>query len=214
MIVLAIDTAGPHPSVVVRVGDAVFEEVLPEDRRASEELLPGIRRALDRAAIGVERCERIAVCAGPGSFTGVRVGLATAWGLARGRGVALEAVSTLETLAEAARGPGASTVAAFLDAGRGELVAERFDLGGPRARSLAPASRCPTGEARTFAGPARVAALPGSLVDPAAPPLPMSLAAALAAAVARQPGAVLPLDLPIPALYSRPSAAEEKRGAA
>ena len=119
MIVLAIDTAGPHPSVVVRVGDAVFEEVLPEDRRASEELLPGIRRALDRAAIGVERCERIAVCAGPGSFTGVRVGLATAWGLARARGIPLEAVSTLEALAEAARGSDAPEVAVFLDAGRG-----------------------------------------------------------------------------------------------
>jgi tRNA threonylcarbamoyladenosine biosynthesis protein TsaB len=214
MIVLAIDTAGPHPSVVIRVGDAAFEEFLPEDRRASEELLPGIRRALERAGVGLDRCERIAVCAGPGSFTGVRVGLATAWGIARARGIALEAVSTLETLAEAARPAGASSAAAFLDAGRGELVAERFDLAGPRARSLAPASRCRGDEARAFAGAASIAALPASLLAPAAPSLPMSLAAALAAAVARHPGAALPPDVPIPALYSRPSAAEEKRGAA
>ena len=214
MIVLALDTAGPRPSVVVRAGDAVFEEALPEDRRASEELLPAVRRALGRAGVSLESCERIAVCAGPGSFTGVRVGLATAWGLARARGIALEAVSTLEALAETSRGSGAASAAAFLDAGRGELVAERFDLGGSRARSLAPASRCRAEDALSFAGAARVAALPESLVDPGAAPLATSLAAALAAAVARQPGAVLPLDAPIPALYSRPSAAEEKRGAA
>ena len=214
MIVLAVDTAGPRPSVVVRAGDAVFEEALPEDRRASEELLPAIRRALGRAGVSLEGCERIAVCAGPGSFTGVRVGLATAWGIARARGIPLEAVSTLETLAEAARGSAVTSAAAFLDAGRGELVAERFDLGGPRARSLAPASRCRAEDARAFAGAARIAALPESLVAPAAAPLPTSLAAALAAAVARHPGPALPLDVPIPALYSRPSAAEEKRGAA
>ncbi len=214
MIVLALDTAGPRPSVVIRLADAAFEEALPRDRRASEELLPAIRRALGRAGIGLERCERIAVCAGPGSFTGVHVGLATAWGLSRARGIPLEAVSTLEALAETTRGSGTASVAAFLDAGRGELVAERFDLTGPRARSLAPASRCRADEASAFAGASRVAALPESLVAPAAPPPPTSLAAALAAAVARDPGRVVPLDRPIPALYSRPSAAEEKRGAA
>ena len=204
MIVLALDTAGPHPSVVVRVEDAVCEEALPGDRRASEELLPAIRRALDRAGLGLERCDRVAVCAGPGSFTGVRVGLATAWGLARASGLELEAVSTLAALAEAARASGVASVAAFLDAGRGDLVAERFDLGGPRARSLAPASLCRREEARAFAESAGIAALPGSLVEPPAPPLATSLAAALAAAVVRQPGPVLPLD----------RAAEEKRGAA
>jgi len=214
MIVLALDTAGPRPSVALRVGDAAFEEALPEDRRASEELLPAIRRAFDRAGFGLARCDRIAVCAGPGSFTGVRVGLATAWGLARARGIALETASTLEALAEAARDSGAASVAAFLDAGRGELVAERFDLRGLRARSLAPASRCRAEDARGFAGGARIAALPESLLDPPAPPLSTGLAAALAAAVASHPGRVLPLDRPIPALYSRPSAAEEKRGAA
>jgi len=214
MIVLALDTAGPRPSVVVRAGEATVEEALPGDRRASEELLPAIRRALERSGVSLDRCDRIAVCAGPGSFTGVRVGLATAWGLARARGLALEAVSTLEALAETERASGASTVAAFLDAGRGELVAERFDLRGPRARSLGAAIRCPASGARGWAGPDAIAALPEALVDPPAPELAQSLAEALAVAVVRQPGAVAPLDRAIPALYSRPSAAEEKHGSA
>jgi hypothetical protein len=93
-------------------------------------------------------------------------------------------------------------------------VAERFDIGGPRARSLAPASLCRREEAAVFAGAARIAALPESLVEPPAPPLPTSLAAALAVAVSREPGPVMRLDGAIPALYARPSAAEEKRGAA
>jgi tRNA threonylcarbamoyladenosine biosynthesis protein TsaB len=214
MIVLALDTAGPRPSVVVRAGDASVEEALPDGRRASEELLPAIRRALDRSGVSLDRCDRIAVCAGPGSFTGVRVGLATAWGLARARGVALEAVSTLEALAETRRASGASRVAAFLDAGRGELVAGRFDLGGPRARSIAAAARCAASAARDWAGPDAIAALPETLLDPPAPSPAQSLASALAAAVVRRPGETAPLDRAIPAFYSRPSSAEEKHGTA
>ena len=214
MIVLALDTASPRPSVALRRDGVVTEEALPEERRASDELLPAIRRALDRAGVGLERCERIAVCAGPGSFTGVRVGLATAWGLARALGIPLEAVSTLAALAEAARGRGAPVVASVLDAGRGDLVCERFDVTGPRARSLGDAVLRRSGAVRDWIGADAAAALPALLLEPPAPPLPESLAAAISDAVARFPGTDAPLDRPIPAFYSRPSAAEEKRGAA
>lgn len=214
MIVLALDTAGPRPCVALRVDDRVFEEALPEDRRASEELLPSIRRVLERAGVRLDRCDRVAACAGPGSFTGVRVGLATAWGFARGLGLPLETVSTLETLAETARDTGAAVVAAVLDAGRGELVAERFDLAGPRARSLGPPVLLPSAAIRRWTGGDAIAALPESLLSPPAAPLRSSLAAALAAAVARWPGLTVPPGEPISALYARPSAAEEKRGAA
>ena len=188
----------------------MFEERLPADGRASEDLLPAVARAFERAEETLARCERIAVCAGPGSFTGVRVGLATAWGIGRALGIPVEAVSTLEALAEAARSLGSPRVAAFLDAGRGELVGAIFDLSGDRAREVEAPRRISEAEARSFAGDALIAALPEGLVPGAAASLPSSLAAALGETVARSPreGSAAPS-----AIYSRPSAAEEKHGA-
>jgi len=114
MTVLAVDTAGQKPSVALISNGRLFEEPLPDDRRASEDLLPAIRRVLASAGIRLTECERIGVCAGPGSFTGVRVGLATVWALGRATGIAVEPVSTLEAMAEAARLPGRERVVAAL----------------------------------------------------------------------------------------------------
>jgi tRNA threonylcarbamoyladenosine biosynthesis protein TsaB len=210
MSVLSLDTAGPDPSVAVLSGGSLFEEKLPPGGRASEDLLPAIERALAAAGESLARCERVAVCAGPGSFTGVRVGLATAWGIGRARGIPVEAVSTLEALAEAARSLGLLRVATLLDAGRGELVGELFDLSGDRALALAPAARFAAADASRFAADARIVALPASLVDPAGVPPPSTIAAGLARAVSRSPR---PGTASFSAIYSRPSAAEEKHGA-
>jgi tRNA threonylcarbamoyladenosine biosynthesis protein TsaB len=209
MSLLALDTAGPDPSVAVLRRGEIFEEKLPPGGRASEDLLPAIARALAAASVSLDDCERIAVCAGPGSFTGVRVGLATAWGIGRARGLPVEAVSTLEAMAEAARHWGVPRVAAFLDAGRGELVGGLFDLAEDRARPLGEPARVPAADAGRFAGEARIAALPPDLVHPPAEALASSLAAALARAVGRVPG---PPSEILSAIYSRPSAAEEKHG--
>ena len=210
MSLLALDTAGPDPSVAVLRRGEIFEEKLPPGGRASEDLLPAVARAFAAASLSLDDCERVAVCAGPGSFTGVRVGLATAWGIGRARGLPVEAVSTLEAMAEAARGWGVPRIAAFLDAGRGELVGGVFDLAGDRARPLAEPTRLPASDAGRFAAGARLAALPADLVDPSTGALPTSLAAALARAVGRAPRRA-PESLS--AIYSRPSAAEEKHGA-
>src|SRR5688500_3331685 len=136
MQVLALDTASPFPSVTLSARGEVFEESLPGDRRASEELLPAIARCFARAQLVLSQCERIAVCSGPGSFTGLRIGLATAWGLGRAAGIPVETVPTLEALAETVRGRGHAKVAAVLDAGRGEVVVEVFTLESPRAFPL------------------------------------------------------------------------------
>jgi tRNA threonylcarbamoyladenosine biosynthesis protein TsaB len=211
MKVLAIDTASPDASVAFFSSGRIFEEALPAERRASEELLPVLRRVLESAGAVLDDCDRLAVCAGPGSFTGVRVGLATAWGLSRAAGIPLETVSTLEALAETLRGDDTRVLAA-LDAGRGDLVCAAYGLGGPRAEPLGEPERVPLERARQLAAGAAVAALPNDLLGASNPapgrPRP---AAALARAVAAAPGRDASS---LAAIYSRPSAAEEKRGLA
>ena len=210
MIVLAIDTASPAPAVALALEAGVLEEPLASDRRASEELLPSIQRILAKAGRQLGDCERIAVCSGPGSFTGLRIGLATAWGLSRALGLPVEPVSTLEAMAEAARDGLVASVLVALDAGRGEASAAVYDLRADRARQV-DAPRClPYGEVRAAAPDALLVALPAGLWPGGAPP-PVSPARALALAVARAPRAAIGTLSPI---YSRLSAAEEKRGSA
>ena len=217
MSVLSLETAGPEPAVAVLANGRLFEEKLPAGGRASEELLPAATRALAAAGESLATCERIAACSGPGSFTGVRVGLATAWGLGRALGIPVEAVSTLEVLADAARvageepGAGPDRMAAFLDAGRGELVGALVECRNGRGRLLAPPARVAVADATRLAAGAPMVSFPAGLLAPAASlPLARSLAAALALAVAR-----FPRDeaTSLSAVYSRPSAAEEKFGA-
>ncbi|HEX4441388.1 MAG TPA: tRNA (adenosine(37)-N6)-threonylcarbamoyltransferase complex dimerization subunit type 1 TsaB [Thermoanaerobaculia bacterium] len=213
MNVLAIDTASPDASVALAVGGRIFEEALPFERRASEELLPALRRVIEAAGVALADCERIAVCAGPGSFTGVRVGLSTAWGLSRAAGIPIETVSTLEALAETERGR-AQRVLAALEAGRGELVCGEYALpANARAAASGDSVRVSPERARELASArgAALVALPAGLAGdhPAARrPRP---AAALALAVAAWPGET---SSSLAAIYSRPSAAEEKRGVA
>ncbi|MGH9318172.1 MAG: tRNA (adenosine(37)-N6)-threonylcarbamoyltransferase complex dimerization subunit type 1 TsaB [Thermoanaerobaculia bacterium] len=213
MNVLALDTASPDPAVALLVGGKTFVERLPSDQQASVVLLSALGRCRCAAGISIEEFARIAVCAGPGSFTGLRVGLATAWGLARALGLPLETVSTLEAIAETARAPGLGRVTAALDAGRGEVVMESFSLEGPRARSLSPSVRLPREQGITRCRVEEVVSLPADLLSPVGRILDHPIAQALALAVARAPGQAAPWGR-LSALYSRPSAAEEKHGAA
>jgi tRNA threonylcarbamoyladenosine biosynthesis protein TsaB len=227
MQILALDTASPAPSVTLLAAGAVTEEPLftSQYRRASEELLPAIERCFAAAGARLTECDRIAVCSGPGSFTGLRIGLATAWGLGRAAGIPVEMVSTLEALAETARGMSrgqvpkgpapassfTSSVAAVLDAGRGEVVLAVYALEGDRARLVSGPERLPIEAARERAAPLHTVALPPDLLDPAVNAGPgVSPSRALALAVARRPGEALTR---LQGIYSRPSAAEEKHGA-
>jgi tRNA threonylcarbamoyladenosine biosynthesis protein TsaB len=212
MNVLALDTASPTPAVSLSWEGVITSEILSSDRRASEELLPAVRRLLEAARAQLADLGRIAVCTGPGSFTGLRVGMATAWGLSRGSGVDAEGVSTLEALAEAARGPDLPTGAAVLDAGRGDVIMARFDLTGPRAEPLSAPERVSRAEAFERLRGLPFAALPRELLETPGVAVASPLSAALARAVALAPRPSGPLETT--AIYSRPSAAEEKHGAA
>lgn len=118
---LLIDTCGSEGSVALAdtaLADAVVAvEVLP-GRTASERLVPAVRRVMEVAGWRLGDLTAVVVVHGPGSFTGVRVGLSAAKGLSESGAVPLIAVSQLALLAASAEG---EVVHAVLDAGRGEF---------------------------------------------------------------------------------------------
>ena len=97
----------------------VATEVLP-GRTSSERLVPAVRRLMEERGWRLRELAAVVVVHGPGSFTGVRVGLSAAKGLSEAGGVPLIAVSRLALLAAAVDGDG-GPVHAVLDAGRGEF---------------------------------------------------------------------------------------------
>jgi tRNA threonylcarbamoyladenosine biosynthesis protein TsaB len=123
MRILLIDTAGSEGSVALADTEleraVVAAEVLP-GRTSSERLIPAVGRLLEARGWRLGELAAVAVVHGPGSFTGVRVGLSAAKGLCEAGGVALIAVSRLALLAAAVDGA-SRPVHAVLDAGRGEF---------------------------------------------------------------------------------------------
>jgi tRNA threonylcarbamoyladenosine biosynthesis protein TsaB len=134
--VLALDTSTAQLSVAVLAGDRVLAECEkgPDEGgrpRHATELLPAIEAAVAEAG-GWEDLARIAVGVGPGTFTGLRIGVATARALAQARGVGLVGVSSLEALAAGVdHGEGAARPRlAVIDAKRGEVFAALYaDVG-------------------------------------------------------------------------------------
>ena len=131
MRVLLIHTAGGEGSVALTDTDAaqaiVAAEVLP-GRTSSERLVPAVRRLLGELSWQLGELAAVVVVSGPGSFTGVRVGLSAAKGLSEAGGVGLIAVSRLALLA-ASVDPSGGPVHAVLDAGRGEFYYGEYAAG-------------------------------------------------------------------------------------
>ena len=128
MVVLAIDTATPTgSSAVVRDGVVVVERAGDPSRTHGERLPRELMDLLDAAALPLEAIDAYGVATGPGSFTGLRVGIATIQGLALARGARVMAVSNFE--AHARRTPPSSErLAIWLDAHRGEVFATLLDI--------------------------------------------------------------------------------------
>ena len=91
----------------------------------TKELVPAIRHLLEKAGLGLNELEGIVVSLGPGGFSGLRVGMTTAKGLAVGMGAPLVAVNTLDAAAYPMMGLGAP-VCALMPVGRGEVAAAMF----------------------------------------------------------------------------------------
>src|SRR3954447_1014626 len=125
MLILAADTSLPILSVALVLDDALLGAVALEGRSSrNEKLLPAIDWLLTEAAIERTSIDLFAVTRGPGSFTGVRIGLATMQGLALALGRPVCAMSTHEAIALGDPDPG--RIAIYDDAGRGEFYVSVF----------------------------------------------------------------------------------------
>ncbi len=187
MRVLSLDSASPRPALAV-ADAAGHGPVVGLPAAAAEALPAAVAAALSGLGLTVSDLDRVAVLSGPGSFTGLRAGIAFARGLARARGIPLDLVPTFRAAAEAA--PEGDVF--VLDAGRGDVhtaarTAEGLD------ETLPPRPRADVFAEASAAG--------RRVVDLDAAALPLAAAAARLAAAGAGPGAVL---------YGRPSAAEEK----
>lgn len=128
---LLIHTAGAEGTVALASveagGRTVVAEAMLPGRSASERLVPEVRRLLEGAGWRLAELSAVVVVHGPGSFTGIRVGLSAAKGLSEAGAVPLIAISRLALLADAAGGTG--LVHAVLDAGRGEFYYGAYEDG-------------------------------------------------------------------------------------
>ncbi len=128
MKVLGLDTSTVLGSVALCDGAGLVAEVQARVRAThSESLLDHVDRVLDLAACKPTELELVAFGKGPGSFTGLRIGLATAKGLALGAGIPLVGVSSLLVLAMNAAGA-RDPVGVVLDARRGEVFVAAYHL--------------------------------------------------------------------------------------
>ena len=90
------------------------------------ELMPAIVRMLDRQGVSVEALSAVAVSLGPGSFTGLRIGMGVAKGLALTREIPLLGVPTLQTVAYPHFSQRRGAICAIVEAGRGRLCAQFY----------------------------------------------------------------------------------------
>jgi tRNA threonylcarbamoyladenosine biosynthesis protein TsaB len=234
MIILAFDTTFDACSVcVARGGDALASARERFETGHAERLVPMIDEVMSRAGVRFDDLDRIAVTVGPGTFTGTRIGIAAARGLALATGIATVGVSSLAVMAavvadalaavEAGAGalcasPAGAELAIAVDARRGEVYAQLFDIAGretkspPRLLSVedaallggnAPLLIAGSGAAAVAATAARsgrvaVACLPGLLPD--------------ATALARIAAGLLATDAPLLPLYLRAPDAKPQDG--
>ena len=127
MNILAVDTAGKTAGVALLQDDRLLYEVyLDAGMTHSETLMPMIDTCLKMCGMTCADIDLYGVNAGPGSFTGLRIGLAAVKGLAFPRETLCAPVSTLEALAAAHTGEG--TVLCALDARRAQVYSAAFDL--------------------------------------------------------------------------------------
>lgn len=129
MITLALDTATPAPSLaILRDGATVAARVLDPSQGAGRRVAEEIHRMLTDAGVGVRDLDEIVVGVGPGGFTGLRIGIATALGLGQALDIPVRGVASIEALALGivAQAPAGAIVVPVIDAKRQEVFAAAY----------------------------------------------------------------------------------------
>ena len=150
MIILAVDSTSPFASAVILDGGKRKGEIfLYGGNTHSESLLPAVDALLRTLHIGYDDIDCYAVCVGPGSFTGVRIGVSTVKGLAFGRGKPCVPVSTLECLSRnLAELPEGSILCPVMDARRQSVFQAFFGIEGGRIARITEDRRISLAELR------------------------------------------------------------------
>jgi tRNA threonylcarbamoyl adenosine modification protein YeaZ len=190
--ILGIDTSAAQCAVALVGAGAPVAERIAMDRDHADHLFPMIDSVLGRAGASYRDLTRVAVCTGPGSFTGVRIGVAAARGIALGRAIPAIGINRFEALAAEAGGP----VTVCLSGRGGTVYLQAFDAAGtainaPKMLHDAALALAAVPGTTRFAGDAAPlfassgALLPDGVVDP-------SIVAKLAE---NRPAGVLPAPL-------------------
>jgi tRNA threonylcarbamoyladenosine biosynthesis protein TsaB len=179
MRVLALDTATEACSVALLSGDEVVCRLAEGGLAHAQQVLGMVEAVLAEAGVSLSMLDGIAASIGPGSFTGVRISVAVAQGLAFGAGLRVVPVTTLEALGLRALGRGAGAALACLDARMGEVYwgclapDPARGLGwscpasvGPPESVVLPGPGTYRGIGRGFGAYPGLAALPGLELDP------------------------------------------------
>ena len=136
MQILAVDTATSSCSVAVVDNGVLRAELTVADRRShARHIMPMIRTVMECSGATLESVDGFAVSGGPGSFTGLRIGIGTVKGLAAALGKPMVGISSLEVLARQA-GAGSRRVCPMMDARKGEVYYAVYNGTGETPKAL------------------------------------------------------------------------------
>ncbi|MGN1269909.1 MAG: tRNA (adenosine(37)-N6)-threonylcarbamoyltransferase complex dimerization subunit type 1 TsaB [Clostridia bacterium] len=127
MKILAVDTSSKNASVAILENQNVLLEINNDDEKThSQKLMPMIDEAFQKTSLSLDNIDLISCCLGPGSFTGVRIGIATCKAFADSKNIALTGVSSLEALAYNTKEHG--IVCSLINANNGNVYAGIFEI--------------------------------------------------------------------------------------